>query len=75
MLGSTYQGLLQDISDHPPPFPDSSAGAPAAATPLLWRISQLPSLTAFLLLPHPDSLSRMGTAHYDITWLSPSLER
>ena len=51
-------------------FPDSPAGTPSCCDPLLWRVSQLPSLTAFLLLPHPDSLSTMATAHYDIIWLS-----
>ena len=54
-----------------PSFPDSPAGTPSCCDPLLWRVFQLPSLSAFLLLPHPDSLSTMGTAHYDIIWLSP----
>lgn len=75
MVGSTYQGLLQDISDHPPlsqiAHASSPAGAPSCSAPLLWRISQLPSPTAFLLLPHPGSPSRMVPSHYDIIWLSP----
>lgn len=50
------------------------AGALSCCDSLLWRLSQLPSLTAFLLLPHPATPSRLGTAHYDITWLSPSPE-
>lgn len=73
VVGSIYQGLLQNISDHPSPREPTPPAwqVPRVAVTLLWRISQLLSRTDFLLLPHPASSSRMGTAHYDITWLSP----
>lgn len=74
MVGSTYQGLLQNISDHPlsqVAHTSSLASASSSCDLLLWSTYQLPSLTAFLLLPHPASPARMGTAHYDIILLSP----
>lgn len=54
----TYQGLLQDISDHPF-FPrQPSRYSLAARPPPVEGLLSFSSLTAFLLLPHPDSLSR-----------------
>lgn len=69
------KGSCKNISDHPlfqKAHTSSLAGAPSCCDPLLWGISQLSSPATFLLLPNPASLSRMGTAHYDIIWLSPS---
>lgn len=59
-MGSAFQGLLLDISDHPfleIAHTSSLEGAPAAVTPSFLGTSQCPSPSAFLLLPHPTSFS------------------